>query len=174
MSDLANLQQLSALPRARIALCLNSTLAAEQEELERALKAEHARDTNGSPGPELALSQVSRSTKLETRLADVKARAEQATVTFEFTALPRAQFAALETEAPADDDGNYPFEFFCAVISASLTSHSLSIQEVREWLENSLSQGQTDAIILAAMSVNRESGEQQIPFSVSGSAPNPS
>jgi hypothetical protein len=172
MSDLTKLQAVSALPRARVALCLNSELRAELDELERALAGELGKEPGEDGASNQTLAEPSRATDLAARLADVKARALEATVEFEFTALKRSTFAALEEEHPAKDGGEYTFDFWCALISASLTSHSLSVDETRTWLEDSLSQGQVDKLILTALSVNRESGETRIPFSVSGSAPN--
>lgn len=153
-------------------LCLNGDLVAEEAQLLSALPGALRAQSEDDTGDGETLSQVPRVTQIQNRLAEVRARIQKSATEFEFRGLPRKDFAALELAHPVPEGATeYPPTFRAALISACLTSHTLTPEEVATFIDESLSQGQSDMLFGLAIEVNRDTGS--VPFSAAASATSP-
>lgn len=148
-------------PRQAVQLCLRGDLVAARDRATRDLV-----NAVAEAGDSLAGS--SEVGGLRDQLAAIEQEMLASTVTFEFEAVTRDEFAAIEDAAPVREDGRPTREFFTALIAASLIEPDLTSEQVASLLEE-LSDGQVDVLEATAWAVNRETGS--IPFSANGSAP---
>lgn len=174
MKDIKLLIKGAKLPERSVMICLDQSLVADIEALERQLSA-----VNG--GPDTASLEGSPRLQIERRIEALRQEMPDASIEFRFRALPRSVYSALLKEHPPRDgdkldqaNGINLDTFFEAVVRACCVAPEL---DEADWLDllgddtdehpGVLSSGQFDVVAMAAWGVNRR--DVDVPFSLADS-----
>ncbi len=151
-------------PERTVPLCLAGDLQAEFETLERRLRESREADDGTLAGGTRQLAES---------IQDVRGRMRDHTITFRVRALPRSKWSDLMAQHPPRkdrDDGDVNWDTFpVAAIAACCVEPELTAEQSRQLADETLTQGQFDALFIAVRTVN-VSGGADVPFSAAASA----
>lgn len=162
MTTFADIKGAAKLPEKTVPLCLRGDLQSEYEGLERELK--HAKNANAG-----TLAGTSEDAKaLEELMSGLREQMRENTHVFTLRGLPKKKYSDLVAKHPARDEDrmnrlDHNAETFPTVlIQACCIDPVMTLTEVEELCDEILTQGQWDALFIAAYLLNRSDVEVPI------------
>lgn len=155
-------------PETTVELCLRGDLQAEFEDLSRLLNEQPGRSDDTDPDARIATKDPR--VALAQRMEKLREQMQDAMIVIRFRALKRAEYRRFLSEYPARDkdqiDGVLGYNYDTggeALMRACLVSPELSDAEWRTLVDEVLTDGQYEQLVVAAGTVNR--GRVNVPFS---------
>lgn len=162
MADIADIISAASLPEREVDICVDGSLAAEHERLDKAIKI-------ASEQP-ASMGEKSERMVLAEQITDLEEQMKEHVYTFRFRGLPSRQYSDLVVaHAPRKGhDEVWNIETFPpALIAACAVEPPMTVQRADELL-NTLNVGQANILFEAALAVN--TGKFDVPFSAAAYA----
>ncbi len=156
-SSFADIKASAKLPEKTVPICVRGDLQAEYEDLERQLKQANAANRGTLAGTSEDAAAI------EELMAALREQMRENTHVFTLRALPKKRWSDLVAQhKPRDEDRRLDYNgetFPVALIQACCKDPVMTVKEVEELCDEILTQGQWDALFLAAFLLNRDDVE---------------